>query len=98
MKNVKDIIDYTEKLARLHIPEDKKQIYEAQFSEILNLVEKLGELGTDDIKPTAHVLNLQNVFREDVAKPSMNRESLLNISPKHNGESVVVPEVIKEDN
>ena len=57
-----------EKLARLsslQVPSSELQKYEKQLDETLSFVENLDELKTDEVKPTNHVTELENVGFDD---------------------------------
>jgi len=93
---LEQIVDYTGKLAHLEISGEEKAEFCTQIGRILNFVEKLNELETRDIPPTAHILPVKNVTRPDTPTPSLARESFLNACPAHDGESLKVPHVIQE--
>ena len=57
-------------------------------------MDKLNELNTDGIEPTMHVLEMSNVFREDVVQPSLDREAALANAPKTDGEYFLVPKIL----
>ena len=61
-------------LARLQLSEDELDTMTAQLGDILDYVELLGELDTDDVEPMAHALDVADVFREDRARPSLDRD------------------------
>lgn len=52
-------------LARLGLSEEEKEIFAKQLSSILDYVEKLNEVDTTGVEPTAQVTGLENVMRED---------------------------------
>ncbi|MFQ3536326.1 MAG: Asp-tRNA(Asn)/Glu-tRNA(Gln) amidotransferase subunit GatC [Aggregatilineales bacterium] len=64
-------------LAKLNLTEDELATYAEQLSAILEYASRLEQLDTADIPPTASVLPLQNVLREDVVRPSLPREQAL---------------------
>lgn len=64
-------------LARLALTEEEKKRYLEQLSAILDYAERLNELDTADVPPTASVLNLHSVMREDVIEPSLAIEDVL---------------------
>lgn len=68
-------------LSRLSIPADKEELYTQQLSDVLEYVDNLSAVPTDDIQPMAHVLPVSNVFREDVVKESLSRELALSNAP-----------------
>ncbi len=83
------------KLARLNLSEKEIKTYSSQLSDILNYVQKLGELNVDNVEPMKHVLNMVNVMREDKDLSSLSREDVLNNAPEHDGEFFKVPRVLK---
>ena len=54
----------------------------AELSKILEHVERMDELDLEGVEPTSHVVELQNVLREDVPRPSMPRERALESAPE----------------
>ncbi len=52
-------------LARLELADDEVGRYADQLSKILDYIEQLNGLNTDDVPPTSHSLDLANVFRKD---------------------------------
>ena len=68
-------------LAKLDLTEQEIEQYAEQLSAVLDYASRLEQLNTDDIPPTASVLPLQNVMREDVARPSLPREQVIANAP-----------------
>lgn len=64
-------------LARLALTEEEKSRYQEQLSAILDYAERLNELDTADVPPTASAVQLQSVMREDVIEPSLPIEDVL---------------------
>ncbi len=90
-------IEKIAELARLNLkPEEKKKLA-ADITAILAYVKKLDSLDTKNIKPTSHVLDLENVFREDTAKPSEVREDALSHAPSREGKFFKVPKVVEKE-
>lgn len=76
-KITKEQVEHIAELARLEIKDDEIEMYTKQLEKIVGLVENLSAVDTENIKPTYHVLDLVNVFREDVAKKGLAREEVL---------------------
>jgi aspartyl-tRNA(Asn)/glutamyl-tRNA(Gln) amidotransferase subunit C len=57
-------------------------------------MELLNTVDTDNVEPLSHVIELQNVFREDVLRPSLPREEALKNAPARTEEFFKVPKVI----
>ncbi|MCX7426267.1 MAG: Asp-tRNA(Asn)/Glu-tRNA(Gln) amidotransferase subunit GatC [Planctomycetia bacterium] len=83
-------------LARLQLSEDELDTMTAQLGDVLDYVELLGELKTDDVEPMAHALDVSDVFREDRARPSLDRARALANAPNLDGECYRVPAVLGE--
>jgi aspartyl-tRNA(Asn)/glutamyl-tRNA(Gln) amidotransferase subunit C len=52
-----------------------------ELSGILGHVDRIGELELDDVEPTSHVVELENVLRSDQPRPSWPREVVLEQAP-----------------
>ncbi|MFZ1082787.1 MAG: Asp-tRNA(Asn)/Glu-tRNA(Gln) amidotransferase subunit GatC [Candidatus Kryptoniota bacterium] len=90
---IKDV-EHIAKLAKLEFNEDEKAKFTEQFNEILAFMEKLNELDTSKVEPLSHVIELRNVFREDVVKPSLPTEEALKNAPSKTEKFFKVPKVI----
>ena len=79
-------MDHISWLASIKVSEEEKAAFVASFNSVLDYFHQLDELATDDVEPTYRVVDLTNVFREDVAKESLSQEeSLRNASRTENG-------------
>jgi len=95
MRISKKKIEHIASLARLHLSEEEKELFSSQLSSILEYMEKLNELDTNDIEPTSHVLPLSNVMKDDMLKPSIPREKALMNAPDHTDKFFRVPKIIE---
>lgn len=95
MKLTKDDVVYVAELARLEFNDDELKVFSDQLTSILDYAEKLNELDTSNIMPTAHVLPVNNVLREDVVIPSLDREKVLQNAPDQQNGCFKVPKVIE---
>jgi aspartyl-tRNA(Asn)/glutamyl-tRNA(Gln) amidotransferase subunit C len=82
-------------LARLELSEEEKALFSRQLGSIIEYIEKLNELDTASVEPTAHVLPLHNVFREDAVQPSLPRDMALQNAPERNEQFYRVPKIIE---
>jgi aspartyl-tRNA(Asn)/glutamyl-tRNA(Gln) amidotransferase subunit C len=96
MKISKEEVEHVAKLARLAVSEEEKENFSRQLSEILTYVGKLNELDTSKIEPTSHVLDLSNVFRDDVVRESLPAEDVLANAPDRENDHFRVPKIIEE--
>ena len=88
-------IEHMTVLARLKLTPAEKIRLSGQMGTIIEYIEKLSELNTDDVEPTAHVLGLNNVFRDDdPAAKSLADHNPISESPAHNKGHYEVPQII----
>lgn len=79
-------VTHIAKLANLDISKEEETKFETQLSEVLDMVSKLNELDTTGVEETSQVTGLENVTREDKARPSLSQEEALsNAQAQHNG-------------
>ena len=60
-----DEVKHLAELARLQLADEELSTFQKELSSILDYFEKLKEVETDSILPTAYALENKNVFRED---------------------------------
>ena len=89
-------VDHVALLGRLELTEEEKDMYTRQLNDILGYFQSLERLNTENVQPTAHVLPLKNVFREDIEKKSYPIEKVLANAPEPHGNFFRVPRVIDE--
>ncbi|MBD3879477.1 MAG: Asp-tRNA(Asn)/Glu-tRNA(Gln) amidotransferase subunit GatC [Quinella sp. 1Q5] len=82
-------------LSRLRIREEEATDVLFQLNKILNYVENLQAIDTTNIEPTTYALPMQNVFRADVVKPSLDRELALSTAPLQEDGYFKVPRVLE---
>jgi aspartyl-tRNA(Asn)/glutamyl-tRNA(Gln) amidotransferase subunit C len=81
-------------LARLTLAPGEVELFTRQLNDILNYVEKLGELNTADVPPMTHVLELHNAFRPDEIQDSLPLDEALANAPDRQRNSFAVPKII----
>jgi aspartyl-tRNA(Asn)/glutamyl-tRNA(Gln) amidotransferase subunit C len=84
-------------LSRLELSDDEVAEFSGQLSAILDYVEKLDELDTDDVEPTAHPLPLRNIFRADEPDEPVDVESALANAPERADRFYKTPKVIDQE-
>ncbi len=90
-------IEKIAELARLSLKPEEKGKLKKDLESILAYVEQLKKVLTDQIEPTSHVLNLENVFRPDEVRPSDIREEVLKHAPHREGNFFKVPKIIDQE-
>ncbi|OAT85430.1 Asp-tRNA(Asn)/Glu-tRNA(Gln) amidotransferase subunit GatC [Desulfotomaculum copahuensis] len=93
MITIRDV-EHVALLARLELNEEEKKTYARQLNAILEYAGMLNELDTADVPPTAHVLPLQNVFREDRVGAHMPPEEVLANAPEREDRYFKVPKIM----
>ena len=83
-------------LGRLLFSDQELVQMTSQLGAILQYMDLLGEVDTREVEPMAHALDIANVFRDDVAKPSLDREAALANAPNRDQECYRVPAVLGE--
>jgi aspartyl-tRNA(Asn)/glutamyl-tRNA(Gln) amidotransferase subunit C len=83
-------------LARLHLSDEEVDRMQAQLSNILEAIETLRDVDTSHVGPTASVIQLENVMREDIARPGLSREAALANAPLRDDPFLRVPTVLEE--
>lgn len=83
-------------LARLELSADEKQRLTSELNDILNQFARLQELDTENIQPTSHSIPLQNIFREDVARPSLPRDKATQNAPEKRDGNFIVPQIMED--
>ncbi|MBN1543240.1 Asp-tRNA(Asn)/Glu-tRNA(Gln) amidotransferase subunit GatC [candidate division KSB1 bacterium] len=81
-------------LAKLEFSNVEKEHFIVSFNQILDYVEQLKELELDTVEPTAHVVAVQNVWRQDCVEPSLSRDKVLCNAPAQSKGLYSVPKVI----
>jgi aspartyl-tRNA(Asn)/glutamyl-tRNA(Gln) amidotransferase subunit C len=83
-------------LGRLVLSEAELDTMTHQLGDILAYMELLGEVDTTGVEPMAHAIDVSNSFREDAARPSLDREEALANAPHRDAECYLVPAVLGE--
>ena len=91
MAITRDEVLHVAKLARLELSEEEVERFGAQLSAILEAVGKVSELDLEDVEPTAHPLELVNVWAEDEPRPCLAAEEALANAPDREDDAFRVP-------
>jgi aspartyl-tRNA(Asn)/glutamyl-tRNA(Gln) amidotransferase subunit C len=75
-------VDHISWLASIKVSEEERSAFVASFNSVLDYFHQLDELETEDVEPTYRVVDLTNVFREDVVKESISQEESLRNAPR----------------
>ncbi len=86
-----ETIEYVGILAKLDLSGEEKEQAKKDMEDMLDYIDKLGELDTDNVEPMSHVFDVTNVFREDVVTGEDDRENMLKNAPEQKDGMYVVP-------
>jgi aspartyl-tRNA(Asn)/glutamyl-tRNA(Gln) amidotransferase subunit C len=84
-------------LARLELSPEEEEQFTGQLSSILEYVEQLGELDTENVEPTTRAIELSNITRSDALEPFAGREDILRCAPDREEDFFKVPKILGED-
>jgi len=88
-------VQHIAELAKLELTEAELARFREQLSAVLDYAADLQKVDTSAIPPTATVLPLRTVLREDTVKPSLAREALLANAPEAEAGCFRVPAVLE---
>ena len=94
MKIDKKLISRLEHLARLELSDEENERLIGDLNEILQMVEKLQELDTENVDPLIYINEAVNVWREDQVKNQVPRQEALKNAPDQDGTYFKVAKVI----
>jgi aspartyl-tRNA(Asn)/glutamyl-tRNA(Gln) amidotransferase subunit C len=81
-------------LARLGLTDDEVLRLRDELSNILEQVDKIGELDLEGVEPMAHAVDLTNVTRPDENRPSLTQEEALLNAPESRDGAFVIPRIV----
>ncbi len=90
-------VPHVAKLANLPLTENEEKLFEKQLSDVLQYIEKLGEVDTKNVIPTSQVTGLENVTREDVTEVSLSQEKALSNTKAHHKGSFQVKGILESE-
>lgn len=88
-------VKYVANLARLEFKEDEETKLIDELNEILGYIDKLNELDVEDEDELINPYYIENKFRDDNVEKSMEINKVLENSPQHIENYIVVPKIIK---
>jgi len=87
-------VSHVARLARLGLTDDEMDRLASELDHILDAMQALRQLDTSAIPPTAQVIPLRNVMRDDVSRPSWPVEEILQNAPAVRDGQFLVPPVL----
>ncbi|MDR3288497.1 MAG: Asp-tRNA(Asn)/Glu-tRNA(Gln) amidotransferase subunit GatC [Peptococcaceae bacterium] len=94
MRITREQVEHVAMLARLELSGQEVGEYTRQLDAILEYAAVLEELKTEEIEPTAHVMPLMNVMREDSVRASLSQDQVLRNAPDAENGFFRVPKIV----
>lgn len=88
-------VAYVAELARLDLTDAEKAVFQPQLENIVKYVEKIASVDVTDVPSTMHGREIVNAFREDVVRPSLDREVALANAPARTGDEFMLPKIVE---
>lgn len=95
MAITKETVKYVAHLSRIGLKSKELDKLSEQLKDILDFIDKLKKPDVSEIKPTSHILPINNVLREDKSQESLPVDRALMNTPNKKGNFFVVPKVIE---
>lgn len=90
-----DEVRWVAYLARLAMSDAELAMMQRDLSAIVDYVNQLAEVATDEVEPLAHAIDLENVFRADEPSASLDPDEALANAPQRRGNFFSVPAVLE---
>lgn len=84
-------------LSRLQLSDEEVAMMTEELSAIVGYVDQLSEVDVEGVVPTAHAVDVQNVFRDDTIRDSIGSDKALANAPEREGSFFKVPKVLDQD-
>lgn len=90
-------LEHVARLARLELTEEEIALFRGQLAAVLERAQRIQSLPLDDVPPTAHPIELTNVFREDAVLPCLLPDQVLENAPEREGDLFRVPRILEDE-
>ncbi len=90
-------VEYLAELSRLEFSDEEAAKMQKDLSSIIDYVNKLNDIKTQDIAAKEHILNLSNVLRQDVVMPSLSNEEALKNAYDSEDNYFKVPQLMEDE-
>jgi aspartyl-tRNA(Asn)/glutamyl-tRNA(Gln) amidotransferase subunit C len=87
----RDEVLHVARLARLELSDDEVAKFQKQLSDILEAISKVSELDLTDVPPTAHPLEIENAWAEDVPRPCLPLDEVFANAPDRDDDHFRTP-------
>ncbi len=95
MQITKELVEYVAELSRIKLDGASTEKMQKELGAIVDYMEILNQLDTENVEPLSHVFSITNVMREDEIVPSYTRAEILKNAPEHTDETFIVPKTVE---
>jgi len=94
VKVTDDIVKHIAHLARLDFKGEELDAIKADMEKIIDFVDKLSEIDTENVEPLIFMNEKVNVLREDIPNQTLTKENALANAPKSDSDYFRIPKVL----
>ena len=91
----RETVEYVAHLSRIELQAQELEKISGQLKGILDFIDKLKGVDTDNVAPTSHILPVSNVLRQDQPEESLRAEKALENAPQKRDSFFTVPRVVE---
>lgn len=95
MQITKELVEYVAELSRIKLDEAAVEKMQRELGAIVDYMEILNQLDTENVEPLSHVFSITNVMRDDEVNASYDRAEILQNAPEHTDETFIVPKTVE---
>jgi len=95
MKVTKEVILHIAELAKLEVTDEECGKLTGEMQSIVDFADQLNKIDTDQIDSMEHITRNVNVLRDDVIKPSFDRDEMLKNAPQKYAGCYKVPKIVE---
>ena len=92
----KEQVSKVAQLAKLKLNEEEIDNHATQIEKILDYIDQLEKIDTNDVPCTTRAIEVINNFRSDEKEVCKNRDDILNLAPSREDDFFKVPKIIKD--
>lgn len=97
MAITREEVEHVARLARLQLTEEEIELFRVQLDAVLERATRIQSLDLDAFPPTAHPVELRNVWREDVVVEPDTQDTILANAPNKEGTFFRAPRILEEE-
>lgn len=90
-------VEHVARLARLELTDAEIEQFRGQLDAVLERAQRIQSLDLEEVPPTAHPVELRNVWRPDEVVAPQEPEAILSNAPQREGNLFRVPRILEEE-